>query len=215
MNMRIAVDIVIFTLRDRALQVLLVRRKYPPFPGRWAIPGGFVLEGESLDAAARRELVEETGVSRVYLEQLYTFGEPRRDPRGRVISVTYYALVAPEHLPIRAGSDASEAAWFEARKTPRLAFDHGEILEYAVRRLRNKLDYTPVGFQLLPERFTLTELQRVHETILARPLEKRNFRRKIRQRDLVRPLRKWRRGKGCRPARLYRAAFREDKNATA
>ncbi|HZN54267.1 MAG TPA: NUDIX hydrolase, partial [Candidatus Polarisedimenticolaceae bacterium] len=145
MNVRVTVDTVIFTIRDRTLQALLVKRAIPPFQGKWAIPGGFVLEGESLDQAALRELREETGVSDVYLEQLYSFGDPGRDPRGRVITIAYFALIGSDHTPVEAGTDAAEAKWFPMNALPPLAFDHETILEYALERLKYKLDYTTVG----------------------------------------------------------------------
>jgi 8-oxo-dGTP diphosphatase len=198
----VTVDIVLFTIREGLLHVLLIKRLIKPFENRYAIPGGFVLESESLDAAAKRELREETNVSDVYLEQLYTFGEPKRDPRGRVITVAYYALV-PNTQTLRAGTDAKEAGWFPLTDVPPLAFDHATILEYARQRLRNKLDYTNVGFELLPEKFTLSDLQSVHEAILGEPLDKRNFRRKLAERGLVKPLKEWR-DTGRRPAQLYR-----------
>jgi len=204
----VTVDIVIFALRGGSLEVLLVRRGIPPFRGRWAIPGGFVLEDESLDEAARRELREETGVSDVYLEQLCSFGDPGRDPRGRVVTVAYYALVARDRAPLRAGTDAAEARWFPMADLPALAFDHRRILDYALERLRNKLEYTTVGFELLPGRFTLTELQRVYEAILGRPLDKRNFRRKMDLLGILRPAGGWRREGLRRPARLYGFAAR-------
>jgi 8-oxo-dGTP diphosphatase len=197
------VEVVIFTIRGGALHVLLVRRAAPPFAGRYAIPGGFVHEDESLDAAARRELAEETGVRDVYLEQLYTFGDPGRDPRGRVVTVAYFALIASDETLLRAGSDANEVRWFAVDAVPAVAFDHRMILDYALERLRNKLEYTTVGFQLLPEKFTLVELQAVYETILGRRLDKRNFRRKIDLLGIVLPLREQRRT-GRKPARLYR-----------
>lgn len=200
--MRIAVDIVIFTVQSSVLKVLLVKRKIEPYKGQFAIPGGFVLDNESLDAAALRELEEETGVRDVYLEQLYTFGEPKRDPRGRVVSVAYFALISPDR-PLRAGTDASEADWWSMNDLPSLAFDHGAILEYALERLRNKLEYTTVGFQLLPEKFTLGELQAVYEAILDKRLDKRNFRRKIAQLKILKPLKEFQRG-GQRPAQLFK-----------
>jgi 8-oxo-dGTP diphosphatase len=203
MAIRVTVDVVIFTIRAGALHVLLVRRAAPPFAGRHAIPGGFVHEDESLEAAARRELAEETGVRDVYLEQLYTFGDPDRDPRGRVITVAYFALIASDAVALRAGTDAAEARWFPVAALPPLAFDHDRILAYAFERLRNKLEYTTVGFQLLPARFTLGELQAVYEAILGRRLDKRNFRRKIDLLGIVTPLRAQRRT-GRKPARLYR-----------
>lgn len=213
MEFRVAVDIVIFTISEKAnvasaLEVLLVRRGIPPFRGRWAIPGGFVLPKESLQEAALRELKEETGVRDVYLEQLYTFGDPGRDPRGRVVSVAYFALIAADQRPLSAGSDAAEARWWPMSALPPLAFDHGRILSYALDRLRNKLEYTTVGFQLLPAKFTLSELQRVYEAILGRALDKRNFRRKLGLLDILTPLNEYR-ASGRRPAQLYRFSQRQ------
>ena len=201
---RVTVDIVIFTIRDGTLHVLLVRRGIPPFQGTWAIPGGFVMPDESLDDAARRELREETGVDDVWLEQLYTFGDPRRDPRGRVITVAYYALISPDRAPPLAGSDAAEARWWPAVRPPRpLAFDHEAILDAAIERLRGKLGYTAIGFQLLPKKFTLSELQRVHEAILGEPLDKRNFRKRVDALGLVRPLDESVSVGAGRPAQLF------------
>lgn len=202
---RVTVDIVIFTIREGALQVLLVRRGIPPFEGRWAIPGGFVLERESLEEAARRELLEETGVRNAYLEQLYTFGDVGRDPRARVVTVAYFALMDWAAATVAAGSDAAEAAWFPVARLPQLAFDHARILARGVERLRSKLDWTHVGFELMPREFTLSDLQKVHEAILGRSLDKRNFRRRVVERGLVAALQKWRRD-GRRPARLFRFA---------
>jgi 8-oxo-dGTP diphosphatase len=200
----LTVDIVLFTIRDPRLELLLIKRLAKPFEHRYALPGGFVLEDESLEAAAARELQEETGVDKVYLEQLYTFGDPKRDPRGRVITVAYYALV-PRPQALHAGPDASYAAWFPVTELPPLAFDHRKIVEYAHQRLRNKLDYTNVGFELLPAKFTLGELQIVHEAILGQDLDKRNFRRKIVQKGIVKRLKEWQRT-GRKPAQLYRFA---------
>ena len=152
-----------------------------------------------------RELREESGVTDVYLEQLYSFGDPPRDPRGRVITVAYYALVSADRAPPAAGSDAAEARWWPVRGAPALAFDHRRILDYAVERLRNKLEYTTVGFELLPERFTLSELQAVYEAILGRRLDKRNFRRKIELLGILKATGGLRRT-GRKPARLYRFA---------
>jgi len=213
MEFRVAVDVVIFTVNAEspvpaALEVLLIKRGIPPFRGRWAIPGGFVLPAESLEEAALRELEEETGVRDVYLEQLYTFGDPGRDPRGRVVSVAYFALIAADQRPLSAGSDAAEARFFPMSALPPLAFDHDRILEYALGRLRNKLEYTTVGFQLLPAKFTLSELQRVYEAILGRTLDKRNFRRKLGLLQILTPLNEHRKS-GRRPAQLYRFSQRQ------
>ncbi len=202
----ITVDVVMMILQNNQLQVLLIKRDAAPFRGRWAIPGGFVQTAESLENAARRELKEETGVKDVYLEQLYTFGDPKRDPRGRVISVAYIALVSAP-LAVHAGTDAREARWWPVTELPPLAFDHEQILEYALTRLRYKIEYSSVGFRLLPETFTLSELQRAYEIILNEPLDKRNFRRRISEAAVIEPLDETRSGDG-RPARLYR--FRAD-----
>jgi 8-oxo-dGTP diphosphatase len=207
MAIRVTTDVVIFTVRDGTLHILLVRRAATPYAGRYAIPGGFVHDAESLEAAARRELAEETGVRDVYLEQLYSFGDPGRDPRGRVVTVAYFALIASDRMTLTAGSDAAEARWFPVAEVPSLAFDHRRILDYALERLRNKLEYTTVGFQLLPEKFTLGELQAVYEAILGKRIDKRNFRRKIGLLGILTPLREWQRT-GRKPARLYRFSAR-------
>lgn len=204
----VTVDVVIFTLEQGALHLLLVQRKLPPFEGAWAIPGGFVHPDEPLDAAARRELAEETGIHDVYLEQLYTFGEPGRDPRGRVISVAYIALVRSERQHLEAASDAADVRWFPVNDLPHpLAFDHDAIVRYAVDRLRSKLEYTTLAFQLLPAVFTLPELKRTYEQILGEALDRGNFYRKIKAAELLEEANGFREGKG-RPARLYR--FRTD-----
>jgi 8-oxo-dGTP diphosphatase len=204
----VTVDVVIFTIQEDILQVLLVRRGAAPFKDRWALPGGFIREDEPLEQAALRELEEETGVRDVYLEQLYTFGDPGRDPRGRVITVAYYALIASDCQTLAAGTDAAAARWWPAGSPPPLAFDHRGILEYAIERLRNKLEYTTVGFQLLPAKFTLTQLQRVYEAILGRALDKRNFRRKMELLGILTPLDEWVREGASRPAQLYRFSAR-------
>lgn len=201
-SLRLTVDVVIFTIREEQLQVLLIERGVAPFEGRWALPGGFLLQGESLEEAALRELQEETGVRDVYLEQLYTFGDPTRDPRGRIVTVAYYALIATDRA-LTAGTDASAARWFPVSRHPPLAFDHDAILTYALERLRNKLEYTTVGFELLPKKFTLTQLQRVYEMILGRPLDKRNFRRKMELLEILTPLNELSREGNARPAQLY------------
>ncbi len=199
----VTVDVVIFSLIDDDLRVLLVKRKTPPFQGEWAIPGGFVRVDESLAEAAERKLAEETGVTDVYTEQLYTFGDVERDPRMRVITVTYFALVPARAISHTPGIHQEATGWFSLSDLPTLAFDHAHILDYALERLRYKLEYTAVGFQLLPDIFTLSELQRAYEIVLGEPLDKRNFRRKILAADVIEETGEYARGEG-RPAMLYR-----------
>jgi 8-oxo-dGTP diphosphatase len=175
----LTVDCVVFGLDEQELKVLLIQRGGAPFAGRWALPGGFVQVGESLEQAARRELQEETGLARVYLEQLYTFGDPGRDPREHVVTVAYYALVNLFDHKVHASTDARNAAWFAVGDMPELAFDHDRILEMAHERLQGKVRYRPIGFELLPKKFTLRQLQGLYEKILDRRLDKRNFRKKI------------------------------------
>lgn len=202
----VTVDIVILTLREDDLQVLLVKRRNPPFEGRWAIPGGFVQPDESLEDAAARVLYEETGVRGVHIEQLFTFGTVDRDPRGRMVTVSYFALV-PAPLVLQAGSNTSDAAWKSVYALPEMAFDHDEIVGYALKRLRYKLEYTAVGFRLLPQAFTLSQLQRAYETVLGERLDKRNFRRRILQAQVIEETGEMQSGDG-RPAKLY--CYRED-----
>jgi 8-oxo-dGTP diphosphatase len=202
----VTVDVVIFTLRDNDLRVLLIRRKHPPHQGMWAIPGGCVQTDEALEDAAIRRLEEETGLGSVYVEQLYTFGEPDRDPRDRIITVAYFAVVPPaDEVP--QGDDMSRMRWWSIYRLPPLAFDHDRVLSYALTRLRYKLEYTAVGFELLPSDFSLTELQTAYEIVLGEKLDKRNFRRKILGADIIEPSGQYRAGEG-RPAQLYR--YRED-----
>jgi 8-oxo-dGTP diphosphatase len=200
----VTVDVLMMSLRQRDLQILLIKRRAWPFEGMWAIPGGFINMNESLETAAKRELQEETGVQDVYLEQLYTFGNPGRDPRTRVITVVYFALLNSERLQVRAASDAADVGWFSVYKLPPLAFDHDQIIQYALNRLRGKLDYTTIAFNLLPEQFTLRELQRVYEIILHKRVDKRNFRKKILSTGILEDTGTKKMEGTHRPARLYR-----------
>jgi 8-oxo-dGTP diphosphatase len=199
----LTVDCVVFGLDEENLKVLLIERDLEPFKGKWALPGGFVRLDETLDEAARRELREETGVTNVYLEQLYTVGDIDRDPRERVVTVAYYALANLSDHRIKATTDARNAAWFAVSDLPRLAFDHDKILAMALARLKGKLRYQPIGFELLPRKFTLSRLQRLYETVLERPLDKRNFRKKILSMDLLLELDEIEQDVAHRAARLY------------
>lgn len=200
----VTVDVVMMSLRQRDLQVLLIKRRSWPFEEMWAIPGGFITIDESLEEAAKRELQEKTGVQDVYLEQLYTFGDPGRDPRTRVITVVYFALLDSARLQVRATESASDVGWFSVYELPPLAFDHDKILDYALSRLRGKLDYTTIAFNLLPAHFTLRELQRVYEIILHKRLDKRNFRKKVLATGILEDTGEKKMEGTHRPARLYR-----------
>ena len=200
----VAVDCAVFGLGADGLQVLLVQRGLDPYLGRWALPGGFVHIDESVDEAARRELQEETDLKEVFLEQLYTFGAVSRDPRGRVVSVAYYALVRLIDHAAHAATDARDARWFAVRGAPPLAFDHQDILAKALERLQGKVRYVPIGFELLPPKFTLSQLQKMYELILERPFDKRNFRKKILDMELLEELDEHQQGVAHRAARLYR-----------
>jgi 8-oxo-dGTP diphosphatase len=200
----LAVDCVVFGLSESDLKVLLIQRKIAPFQLAWALPGGFVRLEETLDAAARRELAEEAGVTDVYLEQLYTFGDLNRDPRERVVTVAYYALAKLSDHRIQAATDAMGVGWHSLGDLPKLAFDHQHILDMARDRLRGKVRYAPIGFELLPPRFSLTQLQRLYELILGTELDKRNFRKKILSLDLLVETDEVEQGVRHRAARLYR-----------
>jgi 8-oxo-dGTP diphosphatase len=200
----VTVDCVVFGLDEEDLKIILIERDLEPFKGKWALPGGFVNINETLEAAAMRELQEETGVRNVFLEQLYTFGDVDRDPRDRVISVAYYALVNLNGHKIKAATDARSAAWFSVDDIPKLAFDHNTIFDVALKRLRGKVRYEPIGFELLPEKFTLGQLQRMYEKILEQDIDKRNFRKKILGMELLKELDEVQLDVAHRAAKLYK-----------
>ncbi|MEM7280882.1 MAG: NUDIX domain-containing protein [Pseudomonadota bacterium] len=206
----VTVDIVIFSVRHDRLNLLLIKRAAHPFKGQWALPGGFVGIEEDLLQAAKRELLEETGVETGYLEQLYTFGEPKRDPRERVISVAYFALIPSDLLELRAASDAEGVGWFSVDELPPLAFDHQSILETAQHRLKAKLEYSTIAFQLMPQEFTMAELQQVYEVITQEPIDKRNFVKRIHALNVLTETGSQRREGAHRPAKLYRVIDREN-----
>src|SRR5712671_6630614 len=200
----LTVDCVVFGFDEGELKVLLIERALVPFKGKWALPGGFVRVDETLDEAARRELEEDAGLKNVFLEQLYTFGGVDRDPRERVVSVAYYALVKLSEHEAKAATDAANARWFVVSKAPRLAFDHAEILSLALARLKGKVRYQPIGFELLPPKFTLSQLQHLYEAVLGTELDKRNFRKKVLGFDLLVPLKETQMAGRHRPAQLFR-----------
>ena len=203
-NVKITVDTLAFAIAQGNLEVLLIKRKYEPFKSYWALPGGFVLDSDfSLEDAATRELYEETNVSNVYLEQLYTFGDRQRDPRGRVVTVSYLALLRQEGLELRASTDASGVAWWPVNELPSLAFDHEKIVTYGYQRLKYKIEYTPAAFKLLPQKFTLRDLQTVYEAILGKPVDNRNFRKKFLSSGVLQELDETSQEGSYRPARLY------------
>jgi 8-oxo-dGTP diphosphatase len=213
----VTVDIALFTvsgaLNDLRLQVLLIERDEEPWRGQWALPGGFVRENEDLDAAAQRELEEETGIPHATLEQVEAVGTPGRDTRGHLITIVYVGLAAGDRHQLRPRGDARAARWFDVNgpiPLPKLAFDHGELLQRALRHLRRRLSEAPICFELLPETFTLSELQALIEAIMGQPLDRRNFRRKVQELGVVTPAGGLRSQGGHRPAQLFRfvpAAF--------
>jgi len=200
----LTVDCVVFGLdKQDQLKVMLIQRNLPPFKDQWALPGGFVQLDESLEEAARRELREETGIENVFLQQLYTFGEVNRDPRSRVVTVAYYALVNLWEYRIEAATDASDAAWFPLKQLPPLAFDHDKIVQVALNQLKSKVRYEPIGFELLPKKFTLSQLQKLYEAVLGQQLDKRNFRKKILKMELLVALDETQKDVSHRAARFY------------
>jgi 8-oxo-dGTP diphosphatase len=204
-NPAVTVDCIVFGYSAGSLQVLLIKRGLAPFKGKWALPGGFVRIKETIDEAARRELEEETGLKNVYMEQLYTFGEVNRDPRQRVISVAYFALInLKDNAEVQGGTDADEAQWFDVNELPELAFDHSHIVSMAVNRLRAKITYQPVVFALLPEKFIFSELENIYETILDTKLNRRNFRTKMMATGLIKELNEYRTDVSFRPPKLFK-----------
>ena len=202
-NIRLTVDAVVFGYEEGEISVLLIKRKYQPFKGSWAIPGGFVLENESLEEAVERELLEETGAHINYLEQLYTFGDLGRDPRSRIVTVAYFGLVRPTEFNIIAATDAEEVQWFPIKKLPEIAFDHKKILQMAIERLQAKVTYEPIGFELLNKKFPFSDLEKLYTTLLDRPVDRRNFRKKMLKLQILDELdEKTSKGSG-RPANLF------------
>jgi ADP-ribose pyrophosphatase YjhB (NUDIX family) len=205
----VTVDLVIFTVNDEKLKALLIKRAEEPFAGLWSVPGGFLQKGESLEDAAFRVMEAKTGVREVYLEQLYTFGKPDRDPRARIITVTYFALIPWKNLLRPESQKVAELAWYPVDELPELAFDHQEILDYAVRRLRAKVSYSNIVYGLLPEKFRLSDLQKMYEIISSEKLDKRNFRKRMLATGFLEETGKKDMIGAHRPAMLYQFKSRE------
>ena len=206
-NIQVAVDAIVFGYsKEKGVSLLLIKRKYDPYKGTWAIPGGFVLDNESLEEAVARELEEETGIKIDYLEQLYTFGAPNRDPRTRILSVAYFGLVNKSHFEkLKASTDAEDAEWFNFKRLPKLAFDHKKILKVAIERLRGKMVYQPVGFELLDKKFPFSDLENLYTTLLDRPIDRRNFRKKVMSLGILEELDEKAKSSGAgRPGNLFR-----------
>lgn len=207
-NVKVAVDAIIFTIKDEALHVLLIQMKRTPFTGQWAVPGGLIEEKETTAQAASRMLQLQTGVKDVYLEQLMTFDEVNRDPAGRVVSVSYVALLPNPDTKLKTTEKYLDVRWWSVKKLPKLAYDHRSMIRIAVGRLVSKIQYTNIVWSLLPQEFTLTQLQRVYEIILGKSLDKRNFRKQMFLLNFIKPTGKEQRGEAYRPAALYQFKHR-------
>lgn len=204
-KINLAVDIVVFGYESAKIQVLLAKQKYGPFKNKWVIPGGFVLNHEGLLSAAKRELKEETGVALKSLEQLYTFGDDiKRDPRFRVVSVVYLGTANPTKMQLQASTDTKDAKWFTLDEIPKLPFDHNKIVEFGFKRLKAKLNYQPIGFDLLDAKFPFSDLENLYMTILQKKIDRRNFRKKILSFDFLEETGEKLKQASGRPAALYR-----------
>ncbi|MDE5490319.1 NUDIX hydrolase [Elizabethkingia meningoseptica] len=209
-HIKVAVDAVVFGYFDKEdLQILLIKRKIEPFKGSWALPGGLVLDDEDLDDAVKRELFEEAGIKPDFLEQLYSFGKVGRDPRNRVVSVAYLGLVNPSYFELFADSDAEDAQWFSIHKLPQLAFDHQKIIDTALKRLRTKIQYQPVGFNLLNEEFPFSDLENLYKAIIGQEIDRRNFRKKIMSYGLLNETNNFKKEGSGRPGKMF--TFNQEK----
>ncbi|HIC8644197.1 TPA: NUDIX hydrolase [Elizabethkingia meningoseptica] len=203
-HIKVAVDAVVFGYFEKEdLQILLIKRKIEPFKGSWALPGGLVLDDEDLDDAVKRELYEEAGIKPDFLEQLYSFGNVGRDPRNRVVSVAYLGLVNPSYFELFADSDAEDAQWFSIHKLPQLAFDHQKIIDTALKRLRTKIQYQPIGFNLLNEEFPFSDLENLYKAIIGQEIDRRNFRKKIMSYGLLNETNNFKKEGSGRPGKMF------------
>jgi 8-oxo-dGTP diphosphatase len=203
-KIRLAVDLVIFTYHSTQLHALLIKRGIEPFKGHWALPGGFVRDGESVSDAAARELEEETGLQAEFLAQLAVFGEPNRDPRAQVVSAAHFALIPNPTRPPEARTDAADARWWPIEQIPTLAFDHEDILDFSIGHLRSRIRTEPIAFRLLPDEFTLSELQGLYEAVFLRKFDKRNFRKKLQSLEVLRSTGRTAEGRPNRAPELFR-----------
>ncbi|MEZ4775116.1 MAG: NUDIX domain-containing protein [Bacteroidia bacterium] len=200
----LSIDCTIFGFEDGKLEVLLIRRAIEPSKGKWALPGGFILVKEDIDDASLRILKEMTGVEKLFMEQQQAFGAVNRYPGRRVITLAYFALIQPGNYSLNPGPEASDVRWFDVKGLPELPFDHGAIIDHAVTTLRQKVRHQPIGFELLPEKFTLLQLQELYEAVLGQKLDKPNFRRKMQGMNLLISLNEYQTGVAHRAARLYK-----------
>lgn len=204
-DIKVAVDAVVFAYKDKTLSVLLVKQKYGQNKDQWVLPGGLVKDDESLKDAVERELFEEAGIKVNYLEQLYTFGDDiHRDPRNRVISVSYFALVNPSKMKLKSGTDAKDARWFSLSEIPKLPFDHNIIINKSIERIQSKLAYQPIGFELLNKQFPFSDLENLYQTILNKEIDRRNFRKKILSFGLINETDQMTQKGAGRPAKLFK-----------
>lgn len=204
-DIKVAVDAVVFAYKDKTLSVLLVKQKYGQNKDQWVLPGGLVKDDESLKDAVERELFEEAGIKVNYLEQLYTFGDDiHRDPRNRVISVSYFALVNPSKMKLKSGTDAKDAQWFPLSEIPKLPFDHNIIINKSIERIQSKLAYQPIGFELLNKQFPFSDLENLYQTILNKEIDRRNFRKKILSFGLINETDQMTQKGAGRPAKLFK-----------
>jgi 8-oxo-dGTP diphosphatase len=203
-NIKLAVDAVVFGYQNNELYVLLIKQKFGVSKGKWSLPGGFVLNNESLTSAVERELKEEAGIKVNYLEQLYTFGDDvKRDPRNHTVAVAYFALVNPKKWELKADTDADDAQWYSISNIPKLAYDHQKIVKAGVERLKGKLTYQPIGFDLLDKEFPFSDLEHLYTTILGKEIDRRNFRKKMLSFDIIQETKKMKKVGSGRPAKLF------------